>query len=464
MFKENSGILKALTYLAVSLFGMLVLALCYFNRFAVDDYFHIYTVSQKGITGAMLEGYNTFGGRWTSYLLWGVVYTFYKTPLVTALYSFLVFLFFGFSIYLLFKKILTASNINTSKTFLWLYSLMFFALVFFASFGKGEIWFWIVSTAMYLNSLTAFVFIISLLLSPKNNFITYSFIILFSIFIGGAAETYAVLFLASILSLMIAKKFFRNGATAAIPYSKLLTAFIFMGAAFTVSLAAPGNTIRTEWLPERSFFSTFYTTFKALGKLIVLRLPSQLPYILLFSIPWIAVGKNFQKSEQKTNFKKHFKSILLSGILLMIVLYIIMFPACYLLSEPGPDRSLSLAILLISLYAAAVAFSIGYCNIISKTATQKLHTISLVLISGFLLFTLISQYRTVSGYSKALDNRIIQLQKIQNSDPHHVEYVKALPPAGFLYSTEISSDTAYFSNEQFRQGIFVDFKIARDRK
>jgi hypothetical protein len=464
MFKEDTPIAKILSVFSASLFVILVMMLCYYNRFAVDDYFHIHTVSQKGITGAMLEGYNTFGGRWTSYFLWNIVYSFYKIPVITALYSFLVFLLFGFAFHNLFKNILKTSNISTSKTFNYIYTFLFFSLFFLASFGKGEIWFWIVSTAMYLNSLTAFVFLLSLFLSSKNNIITYFFSILFSIFIGGAAETYAVLFLTSIALFTIIKLFSGNKIISTISYGKLITAFVFMGAAFAVSVAAPGNTIRTGWLPERSFMETFYTTLKALAKLFLFKIPPQLPFIILFSIPWIAFGEKIQKNAQSIELKKYFKTLVLSGILLTVILYIVMFPACYLLSEPGPDRSLSLVILLITLYAATVAIFTGYYSVISKKITKALQLISLAVISGVLLFTLISQFITVSEYSKALDKRIVYLQNIQNKDPHHVEYVKALPSSGFLYSAEISNDTAYFSNEQFRLGIFVDFKIACDQK
>ncbi|MEI6851722.1 MAG: hypothetical protein WCL06_02725 [Bacteroidota bacterium] len=443
-----------------SLFVVLLLILSYYNRFAVDDYYHIHVVTQKGITAAALDGYYNYGGRWTSYFLWGLVYYFYNVPLFTALYSFLVFLLFALAVWLLLRNIFRTTGLSSSYTYLPVYSVLLTAAFFFACESKGEIWFWVVSTTMYLNSLTAFIFVLSLLLSSRGNIGVYLLLAGFGIFAGGAAETYAVVFLGGLTLLLILKFSVKSEIFKRISTGKLITVIVFIAAAFCISVFASGNSVRAGWLPERSFTGTFLTTLVSLKDLVFHKLIYAIPYILLFSFPWLAAGQLLSTGNIKMSLRKFILRFIISGTVLWVVSYMIMFPTCYLLSEVCPDRAISVVILLIVIFAATWSFLVGYYRNISLNTERYAQKIVLILMAGFLIYAIISQYNRVSDYGIAVDQRMEYLRHTHFQDKNHIEYLQPLPPSGFLYSAEISADTGNYKNVQLRMGAFIEYALA----
>ncbi|MFH0865531.1 MAG: hypothetical protein V1904_05025 [Bacteroidota bacterium] len=439
----------------------------YFNRFAVDDYYHIHDEYVFGIWGGMLEGYYNWGGRWTSYLLWDCVFHFHNSGFVLILYTFSIIFFFILSVFLLLRRTFEIFEISNMKNHIPGYAVLFSAFTFFFSFGKGEIWFWVQSTAMFIVSIIAFLTGLSFTLSRSKNFLRFFVIIICFTYAGGASETYAVSYLLFLL-LIIASFFIfpKSEIIAKIKgrsFYKIIASLIFLTVAFIISILAPGNAIRASWLPEPSFLKTFYITFKELGKLVIFKFSMQLPWVFLFSIPFMYIGFIHGKTEEKKSIKKIFRPFLFSAIFLIVLLYILLFPSCYILSEVGPDRSLSLIIFLVAVFISFWSYYFGNYCLKNLFVIRSGFYISTIIIIVLTIAISITQFNIVSKYATALDERSTLLKNLQKNNNKKTIIVSKLPPSGYLYSAEISSDTNYFGNEHYRLGLLLDFKVKMEK-
>jgi hypothetical protein len=450
---------------ANSLFLLLFIILSFYNRFAVDDYYHIHDEHLFGIWGGMLEGYYHWGGRWTSYLLWDLIYYFHEYPFVLFMYSFSVIICFVLAVYLLLRRIFELFEIVSSKFLTLNYSVLFSAFTFLMSFSKSEIWFWVQSTAMFVFSIIAFLFGLGIIAGKKSKYWHFFFLAICFTYAGGASETYALFYIFPLLLFCCFFLFFKEDRIIKRlkerALGKILFSIIFLVAAFIISYMAPGNAIRATWLPEPSFFSAFYITVKSLGKLILFKMPMQLPWIMLFSVPWIFLGFAKGEKQLKFSFYNFYKRFLVSLIFLVILIYCMLFPACYVLSEIGPDRSLSQVVLLISGFCSVWAFVFGYRYLRTGIIFKYLFYCSLTLIIASFIVITILQFRAVSNYAAALDKRTENLLELQKNNNKKTINLDELPSSGFLYSAEISSDTSYFGNKHYAQGLFLDFTIRK---
>ena len=465
-FKINTK--NILVVIANIIFVLLYLILSYYNRFAVDDYYHIHDEQLFGIWGGMLEGYYNWGGRWTSYLLWDVIYHFNENKFILFIYSFSLIILFVTSIYLFLKNIFQLFSITITKIKILNYSLLFTSFVFLISFSKGEIWFWVQSTTMFLLSLTLFIIGLSVIINKKKNFIHYLILAICFTYAGGASETYALFYMIFLISLLFCFYIFRKIELLKLLKNnsliKIYISLIFLIISFIISIKAHGNTIRATWLPEPSLIDSFYITFKSLAKLIIFKISQQVPWIILFSFPFIYLGfisKNNQKPNNTNDcFKtKHLKYFIISFISLIVLIYFLLFPACYILSEIGPDRSLSQIVFIIGAFCAVWAFTIGYKLSINKKLISILNIISLVTIILSLTIISYNQFKIASEYAAKLDKRTNLLLNLQNKGNKKTITLEKLSPAGFLYSAEISSDTNYFGNDHYKRGLLLDFKV-----
>lgn len=456
--KENILILIS-GILFLVLFGIC----SYFNRFAVDDYFHIHNESIYGIWGGMIEGYNNWGGRWTSYLLWNCIYHFHDSHIILFAYSFSIILFFILAIYLILQRISEIFKLYEKKNHILGYAFILTSFTFFFSSGKGEIWFWVASTAMYMESIIAFIIGLSLLLSKRKTVLHFLIIIICFAYAGGASETYAAIYILFLILILASFYIFPKKSMIAeiksrVSY-KIYAALVFLIAAFIVSITAAGNSIRASWLPEPSFINTFYITFRELGKLYIFKFSQQLPWALLFSIPIMYIGHIYSGSVEIKPLKKILKPLLFSLLLLIFIHYILLFPSCYILSEAGPDRSLILMILITVFFIAAWAFYFGKHFIKNFHLIRIGFFVSIIVIIISIVTICILQFNTLSKYSSSLDKRTEMLQQLQKEKNKRTITVSKLTRSGFLYSAEISTDTNYFGNEHYRLGLFVDYKV-----
>jgi hypothetical protein len=304
--KIKTKIIYLLLSLSSLSFFTLVFILSYYNHFAVDDYYQILYVKNLGICGSLTDLYYNWGGRWTSYLLYNIIYLFYESKFILFLYSFLVFILFTIAIYMVLASFTKLLQIKFNTLCFFFYSILFVAFSFFISTNKGEIWFWVNSTGEYLVSLAFFLLGLSLIFTRKKNIFLYILIALAFTYCGGGCEAFALFFIILLLlSIFTFYFYFKDQALLKSVLIKFFVAFFFICISFIISVSAPGNKARQIFLPEPSIVFAIKFSIITCYKIFLSLITTKLPYIILFSLPWIYLGnisnsifKNGKKIQQ----------------------------------------------------------------------------------------------------------------------------------------------------------------------
>jgi len=212
-------------------------------------------------------------------------------------------------------------------------------------------------------------------------------------------------------------------------------------------------------LPAPSFIFACKTACISCYKIFLPFITNKFPYVILFSLPSIYLGniseKIFKTEKKISHLIKYF---FVSIIALLLLVFIILFPASYILSDIVPGRYQSVIIVVVGIYCCSWAFIIGNVIELKKIAIGLFYiSVSLIIILNG--FSILNQYKIISKYSSALDNRIRCLKGLEEAGNKKTVTLTPLPSSGFLYSAEISQDSSYFVNEHFKEGLFLSYFV-----
>jgi hypothetical protein len=408
------------------------------NRPAQDDFFFIYLASEKGIIGGVLFQYLNWCTRYGG-LLFGIsVAKLSHIPFTYNVFSLLLMsaMSLEFSKWIKHLQNQYSANIQNSKA----YGMLLCAALFIATPEKGETWFWLASTCTYLFSLICLSGLLRHIIFPKTNKTAYVWIAIYAFAVGSMNETLATPTLTALIILTIFTKIKKN----TIRLQALIIAVLALSIAFIILLLAPGNALRasafsppnwSEW-PVENLYLTWWLIRNAI-----------IPYA-----GWILTGALIGGI---VLFKANPKILpLRSSILITLTFPILLF--CFqgmitkLTAEPAAQRTLFPIIAVLWLTLSLLFQSILHCTF-KENIPPYLYLAS-VTIWWILCTTLwIQQAPTTLTYAKQFDTRISIL-----SSPDYCDYKPALPKlpeSGWLYSAEISNDTAHFSVNHLRKGL-----------
>ncbi len=463
--KITDTLLNSLLFTANGLVILLLGMLGWFNRFAGDDYWLINNTRTYGIYQGMTNMFSTIGGRWTSYLAGGVIYKFYQLPGVLFIYSSILFILFLSAIYFLVKIGFELFELSFTPKILIQISILFFGFIFLITPAKGEVWFWIASTTVYLQSMIMFLIGLILIMQKKNTILIYVLIAFCMTYAGGASEVFAMNYILFLIGLIGYCLFFSSNTLIATLKSrglyKMIFGLSFLFFSFLVLINAEGIDHRLSWLPASSVKISILMTFKSVIKFFLIQLLSNGYWLLIFNIIFLYLGAYLAGNKGKEHIQKYGKRFFYSFILLIIMVSILFFPTCYVLSDICPGRAETLAVILVAVFCAAWSFVIGF-NCIKNNFKVFIFLVCVFICS--MIFLAVDQFKIISTYSSAFDKRITYLKELNHINNHHTISLQPLPQSGFLFSAEISSDTMFFSNEHLKQGLQLGFKVRKKLK
>jgi hypothetical protein len=313
----NKNVFKIIAISNV-VFILLFIVLFYFNRIAADDFYAIRVLKEQGIIEGVQKSYNTWSGRWLPGLCSLVVIHFYPSPFFLFVFGILLISLFIFSVKRFLHNFLQLFHWNNFSFWKELHLAIFIvSALFYSSFKIDETWFWLSSTCIYLTSIIFFFLGSSAIISARNSILNSGFIILSFTYIGGSCEPFALIVL--LLLIIIFAAHFLKTIVLDIPKSdlnnRLIIAFICCICSFIFSYLAPGNRIRESFFHEISVWQSLLLNIKTTGMIILLRLASILPFIVLYSIPAYYIG--FINSKKNINKK----TILLRILIIIVVHY-----------------------------------------------------------------------------------------------------------------------------------------------
>ncbi|MEP7168132.1 MAG: DUF6056 family protein, partial [Bacteroidota bacterium] len=370
------------------------------------------------------------------------------------------------SLYFLIENIVgKIENIKLSKKINLLYAIILTCCLFFTTYSIPETWFWLVQVCTYLWSIITSLILLIILMQEKNKMIHYLILLIASVFIGGASESYSMvnIFLLTFY-MLLSNSSFKNNSWISFPKyqntnKKILFALIFLLISFTITMMAPGNEIRYSALPTVSAVQTAWIQIKSFIKIIFFRTPLKMHYLFLFSFPWLVLGNYLSTSAPKRKLITALNSIKKYFFIFLFLIFIFLIPTSFVMSELGPDRSLSQISFCFSLCFTSLFFFIGYSVEINNNAFQILKTGTIILSIGVLFFHLSEQFSITKKYANAFDNRISLLTELNKTEQKNAIELDALPASGMIYSAEISEDTSYFTNNFLEYALHLKFDV-----
>lgn len=453
-----------LFWLAVALFVALYLILSYHNRLAADDFYYLANYPKVGVWGCMEYLYRTYSARWSAYLFTGAVVSFTPFRMSLLVFHLATMVSLIAVISLIIHQIL---NIRLKHSMKWpervLYATLAVIGLFFTSYSIGETWFWVVQVCTYLWSLIMSLGLIYLFLNRRPNWIHYPLIILASLFIGGASESYALvnLFLMGSFLFFAYFHFSRfpqlHFVTTKALNQKLMVAMVCLLVGFAITMVAPGNGVRYEALPHPSKAMLLWIQMKSFIKIVFIRTPLNLPWLILFGTPWFLLGHRLQDQSRLISLSLFIKSTLpyLVGYLLLVFIFLI--PTSLILAEIGPDRALSLVSFFVTLSFSAVLFWAGNRLRVSVGVVNWLKIGMPVVMVAVLAFYVVNQEQTVSAYARSYDRRMDYLKALpKGAEPQSVVTLDSLAPSGMLYSAEITTNPTHFLNQFLKEARGVE--------
>lgn len=450
------------------LFLLLFLVLSYYNRLAADDFYYLGGYSERGVWGCMRDLYFGYSGRWTAYLLTGFIIRLHSFSLFHFVFNVFTLLVLILILYSTIRIFFTEKlKLHLSIKHNLLFSLILSCSLFFSTYGIGETWFWLVQVCTYLWSIIMSLILLNVLLAEKFKAIHFPVIIISTVYIGGASESFALVN----IFLLSACLFFSNTKPSSewIPFPrsknlnfKIILALLFLLISFTITMLAPGNEIRYNALPKVSFPETIWIQIKSFIKIAFIKTPLKLHYLLLLSFPWFILGKYLSDSNVKGNLLVSLSSLKKYFILILGFIFIFLIPISFIMSELGPDRALSQISFLITFGFAALFFFLGAKVVIKENVFNVLKFCNVLLFIAGISYHLINQYSITKKYAFAYDQRMEILQKLNKTEQENTIEVQPLPFSGMLTSAEISEDTSHFTNNFLEYALHLKFPVRKE--
>ena len=420
------------------LFVTFLLITFFFNRFAVDDYYFIGELNTSSFKEIYNHLYNEWHGRWTSNFLLLFLLEFNKVPLFLFAYN----LFSVGLLYLGASRMLSSINtyyqLNFEKRTVLTYSIVFVTVLFFCTVSANDTWLWYTSSIVYLWSVTAFFFGMSILIKKEINFLDWLIILVCSIYIGGANEPVAIACIL-VLSISLIKGY---------RYPKIWISLLLVLGAFLINYLSPGTQHRDDITePLGNFDPWLYSGYATVDYLFRNFHTTFLPALFL-SLPFYLLGKQTTASFTKFHpVKQLFISLLLIGF----VTFFNQMLAVQALGSLPPHRASMMSTVFIALVMVRYLFLLGNYHQEKYKKLKYLLILNVTVLIGFNLY-----FANIhSHYAKAVDGRNGYIQICRSQ----LIQVEPLPNSGYIYSAEISGDQDNFKNQHLKKGLGINKDI-----
>jgi len=450
------------------IFGILFLVLSFYNVPATDDYHFLHNLHQFGIWNGMIHEYNSWSPRFASVLMthlflriqdsWGIGYLLFgilSLVLVTfSVYSFLRMVDTHLS------KVLLFSFRNLKPIDQISIALFISSIWFLGTFRIGETWFWLCSASTYLWSNAFFMILISRLFKKYSTTFDYPVLVLCAYYIGGSCGPISLITL-TILGILLFSTSSKNNylfdLNASLLRRKIVFSLVVLGGFFLIQYLAEGNRIRETFFQRVSLMGSLVLNMKMTGIILIKRLPLSLLIDLILTFPVVGIVRTKNKAEPK----KWFKTIFLVTFSYFMAIFLFQWSITYKTQDVGAFRTLFFVQTLTLLYCGVFWMLAAKFGVLHKIQGIQhkigsgILTIYLIVLSAIL----IKETTVTKRYHQACIGRVSYVK--QSCNAKNVVEVNPLPESGMLYSSELSTDTAYFSNVHFKQGLNLNCTVKR---
>ncbi|MFZ5552761.1 MAG: hypothetical protein ACOZCO_06580 [Bacteroidota bacterium] len=425
------------------LFLLLYLVVSYHNRLAIDDFHTLYNVNHFSVTDATTQEYGDGSSRWMAVFISHLVVSFHQYPVFLFEFHIVLFLLLFFAVRWL------VNNLHER------YSILFFAAsdhaplflinaFFWSTTDIGETWFWACSASTYLVNAIAIIAAAAWITGKQKNIFLHLAGLFSFVTIGGTLESSSV-FLLFIFSIVLAFHFLfpKMKIASHISLPRFITGLLVLCVAFYFLITGPAMEKRMTFFPESGAGESFFLNVKITGRILIDKFLFVIPFLLLFTFPFML----FSTRKDKT---PHPVSLFLAVTIPLFLFFVYLFPITWKTGDDAAGRALTVITLLFIFFAVYFFISAGSLVKINDSVKSKLILIHFSLIALLNGFQLVRQYHIVSHYSAAYDQR---WEYLESRKEDRLIELDPLPASGMLYSAEIDTDTAHFSNYLVKEGM-----------
>ena len=436
-----------------SLFICLFVVLALNQRLATDDFYFLANFQKYGVVQGTWEEYNTWSTRFFSVGLNQLVLFFQQhTTLSLTVFTLTSLIVFILVIQLNISNITRVlSNKNNKQPIFNSLNLSVFILsiIFITTIKIDETWFWLCSTCTYLWGVMMLLLGIAWLTTAKNN-LWYAVCGTFGfMYLGGSSGPLALVVLLFLLSAFVYSSSFSHYLRVQKKSLQLKAALAFLlcFTAFLILYFGKGNQAREAFFQQISLLESILLNTKMTGIIVLKRLPTVLPLMVVLSFPLLYAG-NLIKEKTKEN---GWKTALKTSFLYAIILYLYQLSITYKTQDVAAYRALFFVSTLTFVYIGKMYFVLGK-NLPSTKLSAALFYISFLFSPTVFSYQLIKQSAIAFEYSNSYDARMDFLSQREQSSAK----TTLLPPlknSGMLYSAEISPDTSFHSNQHLKKAL-----------
>lgn len=422
------------------MFVVFLFSCFFFNRFAVDDYYFIGEINSKSFSEIYKNLYINWHGRWTSNFVLLSFIKFHNIPFFLLLFNCLSSLLLYLGAYSLLKNISNKLELKISFSILKKYALLFLSVFFFSTVNPNETWFWFTGSAVYLWSIIAFIFSLTVLISAKDKWPQFILFVLSLIYIGGANEPLSLFIIIGLIFLLI--KGLKKNLT--------LLGLAVITISFSINYLSSGTIHRDEITPSLGFINTILYSGYGTIKYLFFEFHSTFLIAIILAIPFYFLGSTY-----KTSFKwfKPIKHFLYSCLFIGLFTFFNNLMAVFALGGLAPDRAIITSSFVISITMISYLFLLG------SSESLKITSFTPILAIIILIVLAVNSIIIHKKYAHQADERITY---ILNSNEEIIK-VKALPESGYLHNTEITEDAKHFTNQHLKNGLGLNKDVILEK-
>ena len=444
MTKKQEHIVFLLMGINVIVFCVIFLLISSNQRLAADDYHYLIKTRDLGIWDSAVYYYNNWNSRWASSLARAVFLNVSGSNLSFVFLNLISLVFGLISVRAILSTLVSQTKIPIKRRQHWLLASYILLILFHASIAKSDTWFWLSSTPSYLWGAFAAILGISLLFKPKTSVPRLFLSALLFTYVGGSSESVALAILIGLcyLGFITHKKVQR----ITVNRKALHLATIICLIAFGISLVGPGLEIRKSFLPQYAFSDKLMIGFWNYFKFNFKEIPLQLPLIILMVAPFGFLGRKHLQFQLISIREIFWANKRLWGLADLTIAFIA-FALAFVMGEMGPTRTwLPITFIMVAV-AVFIAYQLGTWVYI-KSNGKLVHMViaTQIVLLSYQLVTGSTQITKTRAYAEAVDQRMNLIPTL-HPDLSKIHQLKPLPDSGWLFSAEISSDTAHFTND-----------------
>lgn len=442
MTNRQERIIYGLMAANAAVFAVIFLWVSSNYRLAADDLHYLVKTNELGIWDSMLFYYQNWNPRWSATLVTNSVLTVAESPMVPFSYFLLTLAFGVAAIWAMVRAVVNQLKLPIGSIRQGIFSAYLLAALFYGSFSKDDTWFWITVNPMYLWGSFAAILGGSFIIGKRASFLQLLLIVVLFVYAGGASETVAIstVIVLFFLGFITHKKQFQ----ILVDRRALHLATIACLVGFAIDVLGPGAHVRFEHLPQFSLTERAIVGFWNYAKFALMEVPIILPALIIAASPLAFFGRKqlrFQLIDPKELMLSNRKLWIVTDILV----FIMAFTMAFAMGEMGPKRAWIPIAFIALVFSVVLAYQLGTWVYI-RTKGKLFQMVIIAQVVGLVYQIVMGSWQIgiTSAYAKAVDERMATIHS--QMEVEEIIVLEPLPDSGWLFTAEITTDTAHFTN------------------